>query len=116
MRFCADENFPGDAVRALRARCHDVDWVLTEAPGSLDRAVLARATAQNRVRLTLDKDFGELTFRLRLATPEGVILFRLPGAKPDDMARRVVEVVESRESWRDTFAVVTHGRLRVVTR
>jgi hypothetical protein len=30
MRFLADENFPGDAVTALRASGHDVVWIRTE--------------------------------------------------------------------------------------
>jgi hypothetical protein len=41
MRLLANENFPGDAVDALRARGHDVAWVRTDAPGSSDRQVLA---------------------------------------------------------------------------
>ena len=31
MRLLADENFPGDAVTALRAAGHDVLWIRTEA-------------------------------------------------------------------------------------
>jgi hypothetical protein len=37
MRFLADENFPGDAVAALRAADHDVLWVRTDAPGAMLR-------------------------------------------------------------------------------
>jgi len=33
----ANENVPGDAVNALRARNHDVAWVRTDAPGLTDR-------------------------------------------------------------------------------
>jgi hypothetical protein len=42
MRFLADENFPGAAVRALRAAGHDVAWVHEVAAGSKDEAVLQR--------------------------------------------------------------------------
>jgi len=34
MRFLANENFPGDAVAALKAAGHDIVWVRTVAPGS----------------------------------------------------------------------------------
>jgi hypothetical protein len=37
MRFLANENFPLDAVEALRRSGHDVGWVRTDAPGSTDR-------------------------------------------------------------------------------
>jgi hypothetical protein len=33
MRFLADENFPGDAVAALRISGHYVLWIRTDAPG-----------------------------------------------------------------------------------
>jgi hypothetical protein len=43
MRFLADENFPGDAVAALRATGHDVLWIRIDAPGITDQDVLARS-------------------------------------------------------------------------
>ena len=43
MRILANENFPGDAVVVLRERRHDVAWVRSDAPGSSDIQVLARA-------------------------------------------------------------------------
>jgi hypothetical protein len=46
MRFLADENFPGDAVTALRAAGHDVLWIRTDAPGITDQEVLARGVLE----------------------------------------------------------------------
>jgi hypothetical protein len=43
MRILANENFPLDAVEALRANGHDVAWIREDARGSLDEQVLARA-------------------------------------------------------------------------
>lgn len=40
MRFLANENFPADAVEALRAAGHDILWIRTEAPGITDPEVL----------------------------------------------------------------------------
>ena len=34
MRLLANENFPAEAVDALRSAGHDVAWVRTDAPGS----------------------------------------------------------------------------------
>jgi predicted nuclease of predicted toxin-antitoxin system len=64
MRILANENFPGDAVNALRLEGHDVAWIREDAPGSLDTQVLQRAQDEERVLITFDKDFGELAFRL----------------------------------------------------
>jgi predicted nuclease of predicted toxin-antitoxin system len=66
MRFLADENFPGDAVTALRAAGHDVLWIRTDAPGINDQDVLSRSLSDARVLLTFDKDFGELAWRSSL--------------------------------------------------
>jgi predicted nuclease of predicted toxin-antitoxin system len=63
MRILADENFPGDAVTALREQGHDVLWIRTDAPGISDHEVLTHAQAEARILITFDKDFGELAFR-----------------------------------------------------
>jgi predicted nuclease of predicted toxin-antitoxin system len=60
MRFLADENFPGDAVTALRTSGQDVLWIRTDAPAITYQDVLSRSVEDARVLLTFDKDFGEL--------------------------------------------------------
>lgn len=113
MRLLANENFPRQAVEALRSRGHDVAWVRTDAPGSPDPAVLARATSEKRVLTTFDKDFGELAFHARLPAPSGVVLFRTTRTSPSQVADTVVAVLEGREDWTGHFAVVTDDRVRL---
>jgi predicted nuclease of predicted toxin-antitoxin system len=60
MLFLADEDFPGIAIRWLRAAGHDVLWARTAMPGQSDAAVLAAAQSEARVILTCDKDLGNL--------------------------------------------------------
>jgi predicted nuclease of predicted toxin-antitoxin system len=74
MRILANENFPGDAVTALQQRGHDVVWVRTDAPGSSDVEILARAQREERIVVTFDKDF-ELAFRSSPPAFGGIILF-----------------------------------------
>ncbi|MBN1955795.1 MAG: DUF5615 family PIN-like protein [Anaerolineae bacterium] len=57
MRILANENFPGDAISALRERGHDIAWVRSDAPGSSDAEVLARAQAEERILI----DSSEIT-------------------------------------------------------
>ena len=113
MRLLANENVPGAAVRALRVRDHDVLWVREEAPGSDDPTVLARAVAERRVLLTLDKDFGELAFGARLPAECGVVLCRIQPEGPDALARAIVAALESRSDWPGHFAVVEMDRVRI---
>jgi len=85
VRFLADENLPHDVLTALREQGHDGIWVAEAAPGMRDRDVLAMAVREERVFLTMDKDFGELAFAQGLPAACGVILFRIPTGPPGEM-------------------------------
>ena len=112
MRFLADENLAGYMVEAMRRLGHDVTWVRTDAPGSTDQQVLARAEAERRVLVTADKDFGELAFRSRLPAASGIVLLRLRGA-PGSRTAALVAAIEARSDWANQFAVVTNDRIRM---
>jgi predicted nuclease of predicted toxin-antitoxin system len=113
MRILANENFPGDAVAALRLRGHDVAWVRTDAPGSRDQEILEWARADDRILVTFDKDFGELAFRARLPVSSGIILFRISTPSAAYVARVAVTALESRPDWAGHFAVIEDGRIRM---
>lgn len=113
MRLLANENFPGDAVEALRLRGHDVVWVRTDSPGSTDEEVIGRVVSEGRVLITIDRDFGELAFRRRLSVRPGVILFRIPPASPAYVAEMTVTAIEAQSDWTGQFAVVEEQRIRV---
>ena len=114
MRLLADENFPRVAVTALRAHGHDVLWIHEVAPGATDDAVLMRACAEQRLLLTFDKDFGELTFRYPRADMPGIILFRIPIPSAEQIAHVAVSILESRSDWLGHFAVIEEWRVRLV--
>jgi predicted nuclease of predicted toxin-antitoxin system len=113
MRILADENFPGDAVTALRERGHDVLWVRTEAPGISDREVLALPQTEDRIVITFDKDFGELSFRFGLPATSGTILFRLAAGSSSSVARLALAVLEMRTDWAGHFSVIEEDRVRM---
>lgn len=113
MRLLANENFPGPVVRKLRGLGLDVAWVKEDMRGASDQDVLARAQIENRTVVTLDKDFGELAVRLRLAAACGVVLFRLSGSNPEADNARIIAAVMSRDDWVGCFAVVQDDRIRI---
>jgi len=113
MRLLANENFPADAVNALREKGHDVTWIRTVAPGSDDMGVLARAQKENRILITFDKDFGELAFHSRLPATSGVILFRISAPSSTHVARAAVEAISSRVDWAGHFSVIEDNRIRM---
>ena len=113
MRILANENFPGDAIDALRRLGHDVFWVRMEAPGSADEDVLERAQAESRIVATFDKDFGELAFRFGLPADSGVILFRIRSPSPRSVVRTIVAAFSQDMNWNGHFAVVEEHRIRL---
>lgn len=113
MRFLANENFPGEAVEALRQLGHDVAWVRTDAPGSNDRAVLERAQLERRLLVTFDKDFGELAFRFGLPASCGIVLFRIAAPSATEVARIAVAAFTARSDWSGHFCVVEADRIRM---
>jgi predicted nuclease of predicted toxin-antitoxin system len=93
MRFLADENFPLPSVRVLRQSGHDVVSISEDSPGARDHEVLRRANEENRILLTLDRDFGELIFRHGLPSPLGVVYLRFPRTSPAEPGHRLLEVL-----------------------
>ncbi|MBR8835274.1 MAG: DUF5615 family PIN-like protein [Stigonema ocellatum SAG 48.90 = DSM 106950] len=113
MRFLANENFPADAVEALRHQGHDVTWIRTDAPGIVDAEVLNRAQSDERILLTFDKDFGELAFRSHLPATCGIILFRIKAPSGAVVAQKVAIAIASRTDWAGHFSVIEDDRIRM---
>ncbi len=113
MRFLADENFPGDAVAALRNRGHNVTWIRTDSPGMSDVKVLELAQSESRIVITFDKDFGELAFHYKLPAQCGIILFRISSHSPEHVAQVALSALESRSDWTGNFTVVEDDRIRM---
>jgi predicted nuclease of predicted toxin-antitoxin system len=113
MRILANENFPAEAVAALRLHGHDVTWVLTDAPGSSDQRVLEWARTDDRILITFDKDFGELAFQSKLPASSGIILFRISAPSSAHVARLATAALDSRTDWAGHFAVVEDTRIRM---
>lgn len=113
MRFLANENFPLDAVEALRQQGHDVIWIRTESPGISDAEVLSRAQEEDRILLTFDKDFGELAFRIKLPATSGIVLFRITAPSSVVVAQKVIVALALREDWAGHFSVIEDDKIRM---
>lgn len=113
MKLLADEGVEAQTVERLCRDGHDVGYVAELAPGITDDEVLSRANREGRVLVTVDKDFGELVFRLgRIST--GVLLVRLSGLAADEKAALVAEALrEHGEQMSEAFTVITPGLVRI---
>ena len=115
MRLLANENFPLDAVEALREAGHDVSWIREDSRGAPDDKILLRVQKENRIVITFEKDFGELAFRSKLPAQSGIILFRITLKPSQYIAQAAVQALASRDNWAGHFSVVEDNRIRMTS-
>ena len=100
------------AVEAARSAGHDVTWAgdWEEDPG--DEEILARAHAEGRVVVTIDKDFGELAI-LRGAPHHGIVRLSAMPARSQGAACVTVINQFGEELMRGAIATVEAHRVRI---
>lgn len=113
MRFLADEGFPGSAVTVLRRNGHDVVSVSENHPGASDKKLVGIAGKENRIILTLDKDFGDIAFQQKLPVSSGIVLFRGRITSLRQFSEFAVEVLESRDDWAGNLTVIERTKIRM---
>ncbi len=92
---------------------HDVVAIIQETPGAKDPEVLSRAVQEKRILLTFDKDYGELIFRLKLAAPVGIVLFRFDPLTPKEPAEYLLNLLSLGDFSLDhKFTVIAREQIR----
>ena len=115
MRFLADMGVARGVVEWLREGGHDAVHLLDQGLERLpDRAVLAKADAEDRILLTFDLDFGEIV-ALSGQRSVSVVLFRLSNARQGRVIDRLRSVIAEVRGPLSEGAIVTaeEARLRV---
>ena len=113
MNIVADEGVDRPIVERLRQDGHAVFYVAELAPSISDDTVLQLANTHAAVLLTIDKDFGELVFRLNRVAG-GVVLVRLEGLTSDTKARIVANAFRDHETeMLSAFSVIAPGIVRI---
>jgi predicted nuclease of predicted toxin-antitoxin system len=113
VNFLADESVDRQIVDRLRQDGHAVRHIAEMDPGMSDDIVLELAYQQTDLRLTADKDFGELVFRQgRLSC--GILLVRLAGLPPVRKAELVASAVYQHQGeLPGSFAVLSPRAFRI---
>lgn len=116
MRFLVNECTGPAVAEWLRKREHEVFSVYDEARGLDDETIIQKASAENRILITNDKDFGEKIYR-EGRSHRGVILLRL------DDERAAVKIGVLRRLLQDygsqlpnQFVVATETKVRFARR
>lgn len=112
-KFLADESVDFRLVKSLRVSEYDVEAVIETHAGITDEEVLELANKLNAILITEDKDFGELTYRLKKPS-KGIILLRLSGVSINDKINKVKEVLENRkDKLYQSFTLIGINKVRI---
>jgi len=93
VRWLIDECVDAALAACLKGAGHDIIYMAEVAPRTADAGVMKRATDENRLLLTEDKDFGDLVFRQVLRVP-GLVLVRIDPLQRALKVTRLMAAVE----------------------
>jgi predicted nuclease of predicted toxin-antitoxin system len=112
MRFLVDESTGPAVAEWLRQQGYEVFSVYDEARGMDDNGIIRKASTENWVLMTNDKDFGEKVYRER-HPHKGVVLLRLDDERADVKIRTIQRLLENYiERLPGQFVVVTENSIR----
>ena len=109
MRFLANMGISPRTVEWLRSQGHDA--VRLREIGlqrATDAEVTARALAEGRIVLTMDRDYGQLLAESGQCAPS-VVLFRLSREQPTFVNERLAAVLARHSGALDSGAIVSVG-------
>ena len=110
VRYLIDENMPSAVVEYLRNAGHDVAWVLEDSPSTSDPTILDRASQEDRVLVTFDKeDFGSLIFAGGAEAQCGVILCRFRDTDRPNQEAFMSGILDTNTPWAGKFSFIRTG-------
>ena len=107
-RLLLDENLGLRVYQELKRLGYQVQSVLIEKRGAFDTDVVLEAIRQNKVIVTMDKDFGYLAQAYR---PPGVIILRLKDPRIPNRIKAILRALEAGELL-GYITIVTDTRIR----
>ena len=112
MRILLDSCVCGKAVEVLAHRGHDVIWTGSWPKDPGDSEILAFAKREQRIVVTLDKDFGELAV-LKGQPHAGIIrLVNIPAKEQADFCAHILDT-HKQDLMNAAIITVDRQRIRV---
>ena len=113
LRFLIDVGVSKAVEEWLAHERYDVRAVHQINPHMSDREILQIAATEDRVVITMDKDFGELVYRLK-RPHTGVLLIRMAEARGDEKLAAIQQILRNHsDKLHGRFCVYQNHRLRV---
>lgn len=114
MKYLADENLEYPIINFLRDNKINILAVREIMKGATDLEVIEYAFKKNMLLITSDKDFGELTFRLKRPNC-GIILLRFPDGDNTEKAELLLKAIKrlDDENTKSKFIVIDQLKIRI---
>jgi predicted nuclease of predicted toxin-antitoxin system len=114
LRFLADVNVERAIVDLLIQKGYDVKWIPDYDCEIEDEKLIELMNSEDRILITNDKDFGELTFLQKTAS-RGIILIRVPGQNVAEKVQLISKLItEHGDRVPNHFVVVTKAKMRFI--
>ncbi|MDX2128849.1 MAG: DUF5615 family PIN-like protein [Chloroherpetonaceae bacterium] len=110
--FLADESVDYRIVQYLRNAGYSVKSIQEIAPSATDEQVLTIAENEKLVLVTEDKDFGELTFRLK-KNSTGIVLLRFETIDLESICTSLSKAFRDAEKLFNNFTVISLNKIRM---
>ena len=115
MNLIADESVDFGIIIRLRQMGIGVVSISEDSSGIKDTEVIKIANENQCLLITEDKDFGELTYRLKLVH-WGILLIRLSEIARKERIELVSEIIEKHfDKLQHNFSVLSKSGLRIKT-
>lgn len=113
LKFIVDVGVSNKVEKWLAAQGFDVVNVRNIDPRLPDHKIVEIAAKENRMVITMDKDFGELVYR-NTAAHTGVLLLRLDGYSSQEKVNVIKKILEEhQDKIVGKFCVYKDNNLRI---
>lgn len=113
LKFIADESLEYSIVLWLRELGYNVISIAENFPSFADEKVLEKATQEDRIIITNDKDFGDLVFVNQLPH-KGVVLLRF---RTEEVKTKIKFLKSFLQNYSDKitnkFSVIDESKIRI---
>jgi predicted nuclease of predicted toxin-antitoxin system len=113
VKFLVDVGVGKSVEGWLQSKNYDTKSVRDINSKASDKEILNLAKSENRMIITMDKDFGELVYRSGLSH-SGVLLLRLEDAQAEEKVQVIDTILQKySEKLEGHFCVFQDGKLRI---
>lgn len=109
LKLLLDENIGLRVYEGLKSRGIKVQTIILEGRGISDIEVIETAKREDKIVVTMDKEFGYLC---SLHKPPGIILLRLRNPEVPNRLRAILRILEFGEKLYGYMTIITETMIR----